>query len=218
MADAMTDSSGELLEIYDLEGRLLGTQKRKEYYADIKKEFAETGKVTKQVKTVRMFLMTSGGRIYLQKRSKAKKENPGLYDKTIGGHVVAGTGFDVTVVKECSEELGFPAAVLPVNEFDNAIRSIDLNIIGIFKQIDYVAPFESVRVKKDGGHFSQLCMNAFYAGYYNGPLRFADGESSGIEVFSLDELKEELKENPKKYTEDLKYMVDRFEKHLKPIK
>jgi isopentenyldiphosphate isomerase len=49
--------------------------------------------------------MNSAGRIYLQKRSKHKAENAGMYDKTVGGHVVAGDSFNMTMVKECAEEL-----------------------------------------------------------------------------------------------------------------
>ena len=42
----------ELLEIYDLDGNIIKTQKRDEFYDEIKKEFKETGKITKQVKSI----------------------------------------------------------------------------------------------------------------------------------------------------------------------
>jgi len=60
-------------------------------------------------------------------------------------------------------------------------------------------------------------MTTFHVGYYNGSIRFSDGESSGIEVFSLNELKEEIKNNPIKFTEDLKFMISNYESFLKPI-
>ncbi|MDR2190529.1 MAG: NUDIX domain-containing protein [Candidatus Peribacteria bacterium] len=95
----------ELLEIYDLHSNLIGIQERKSFYTDIKEEFATTGKITKKVKRITLLLMNSAGRIYLQKRSKIKNENAGMYDKTVGGHVIAGDSFTMTVVKECVEEL-----------------------------------------------------------------------------------------------------------------
>jgi isopentenyldiphosphate isomerase len=49
--------------------------------------------------------MNSAGRIYLQKRSRIKEENTGMYDKTVGGHIVAGDSANMTVVKECAEEM-----------------------------------------------------------------------------------------------------------------
>ena len=74
----------ELLEIYDLKGKPLKVQERNKFYAEIKKEYADKGKISKQVKAVRILRQNSKGRLYLQKRSKLKNENPGLYDKTVG--------------------------------------------------------------------------------------------------------------------------------------
>jgi len=207
----------EKLEIYDLDGNLLETEDREKFYDEIKKEFAETGKITRQIKTIRLLLMNSQGRIYLQKRSKLKQENSGLYDKTVGGHVSAGDSYEMTVVRECAEELGFPASVLTPEEFRKAIKVTKLDIIGIFKKIEYVSKFMSKRVVNKGNDFIQPCMDSTYLGYYDGPIKFVDGESSGVEVFSLDELKEEIKNNPEKFTEDIKFMIKKYEKYLKPI-
>jgi len=60
-------------------------------------------------------------------------------------------------------------------------------------------------------------MTTIYLGYYNGSIRFKDGESSGIEVFSLKELQEDIKENPGKFTEDIKFMIKKYEKYIVPI-
>lgn len=99
----------ELLEVYDLHSNLLNLQERREFYQDIKAEFSQTGTITKKVKSIRLLLMNSEWRIYLQKRSKHKKANPWKYDKTIGWHVIAGESYTTTVTKECAEELWFPA-------------------------------------------------------------------------------------------------------------
>lgn len=208
----------ELLEIYDLSDKLLGTQKRDEFYQEIKDEFAKRGKITRKIKTIRLFLINSQGRIYLQKRTRLKPENPGLYDKTIGGHVSAGDSFDMTVIRECAEELGIPAAIVPYDDFDKAIRSTDLSIIGIFRKIDFDKNFESLRVSQNGFKFTLPSINSMYLGYYDGSIKFKDGESSGIEVFSLNELKEELKNHPQKFTEDVKFLINKYNKLLKPIK
>lgn len=79
----------ENLEIYDLDSNLLGIQERESFYEEIKSEFAKKNKISRKVKTIRFLLMNSSGRIYIQKRSKIKNENAGLYDKTVGGHVGA---------------------------------------------------------------------------------------------------------------------------------
>ncbi len=208
----------ESLEVYDLDGKLIKTEDRKKFYSEAKEEFAKSGKISRQVKIIRLLLLNSKGRIYLQKRSKLKNENPGLYDKTIGGHVLKGESWDATVVRECAEELGFPASILPASEFDKAILGTNLNIVGVFKKLDYTPNSLSVRITKDGDKFIQPFMATVYVGYYDGAIKFFDGESSGIETFSLPELLEEISKKPDKFTEDLRDMVKRYEKSLKAIK
>jgi 8-oxo-dGTP pyrophosphatase MutT (NUDIX family) len=162
--------------------------------------------------------MNSDGRIYLQKRSKIKDENAGLYDKTVGGHVNENDSFDLTAIRECAEELGFPIAIVSGKEFEKAANITDTQIIGIFKQIEILNDFISKRIDKTGSVFKQPFITAMYIGYFDGAIRFVDGESSGIEVFSIDELKEEIKSHPQNFTEDIKYMIKRYEKYIKPRK
>ena len=207
----------EKLDIYNLKGKFLESKDRKLFYTEIRKEFAEKGKISRKIKSIRLLLMNSTGRTYLQKRSNNKNENPGIYDKTVGGHVSEGDTFGLTVIKECAEELGFPATILPQNEFLKAIKVTNLEIIGIFQKVDYIETFLSERIAQNGTKFIQPFINESYIGYYNGAIRFVDGESSGIEVFSLSELKKEIKDNPQKFTEDVKFMVKKYERYLKPI-
>ncbi len=207
----------EQLEIYKLDDTFIGNQDRQEFYKEAKKEFENVGKISKKVKTIRVLLMNSVGRIYLQKRSELKDENANLYDKTVGGHVTAGSTFGLTVIKECAEELGFPATVLSELEFEQSIRSIDLKIIGVLKKVDYLSNFESTRILKNGGKFTQPYMTEIYIGYYDGAIRFADGESCGVETFSIDQLKKDIENNPSKFTEDLKFMINKYFEFLIPI-
>ena len=206
--------NSEKLEIYNLESELIGVQDRDEFYKEIKKEFRETGKITKKVKTIGLLLMNSSGRIYLQQRSKIKTENAGMYDKTVGGHVSAGDSYEMTVVRECAEELGFPATVLSSEEFGRAIKVTPLDVVGVFKKVEHLPNFMSERISQDGSKIIQPWMTSIYIGYYDGPIKFVDGESSGIEVFSLEEIKESLKDNPSKFTRDIKFMIERYEGYL----
>jgi hypothetical protein len=91
-------------------------------------------------------------------------------------------------------------------------------VIGLFRQIDYLQNFISVReMKKDIYMIKQPQIITVYCGYYDGAIKFKDGEASGIEVFSLGELKEELEKYPEKFTEDLKFMIEKYEKYLVPV-
>jgi|SRR3989344_267876 len=209
--------SKEKLDVYNLKGKFVKVIDRKTFYAKSRREFSKFGKVFWKVKAVRLMLMSSKGNIYIQKRSNQKKENAGLYDKTIGGHVSSGYTWDVALVKECAEELGFPVAVIPKKEFAKSIRSVDLAVVGIAREIDFLKNFNSLRItgKK---FFIQPYITKIYLGYYDGPIQFKDSESSGIEVFSRAELLKEIKEKPKKFTEDIKFIVKNYKKYLVPIK
>ena len=65
----------EKLDIYDLDGRYLRTQDRKEYYTGIKQQREETGEIDTQVKTIRIRAMRPDGKHILQRRSFEKSEN-----------------------------------------------------------------------------------------------------------------------------------------------
>lgn len=207
----------EYIETFDREGNYLGDEDRETFYQQCKEEFKKTGKVSRQIKSIRLLLQNRDGSIYLQKRSKTKGQNAGLYDKTIGGHVYKGHSFDITVTKECAEELGFPAAVLSEKDFKKAIKNTDISVVGLFREVGVENAYESLRVNNNGSIFIQPFLTAFYIGYFNGPIRFIDGECSGIEAFSIEELETELKTNPAKFTNDLRYMFDKYRKYLKPL-
>lgn len=205
------------LEIYDLEENLIEINERDKFYKKIKDEFRKTKKISKQVKRVLLLLMNSKGKIVIQRRNLTKDENPGLFDKTIGGHVEEGDSYGITLIKECSEELGFPVSILSKKDFLRALKKTDLRIIGLFREVDYESNFLSVRFSQDNKKFIQPYMQTVYMGYYDGPIQFIDGESSGIQLYTSKELEDEIKNNPQLFTEDLKLLFKKYKKYLNPI-
>jgi hypothetical protein len=89
----MSDSHEELLNVYDAEGRVTGALRRDE----AKRSGLCVG-------AVNVLLVSADGRVLLQRRPR-DKENGGRWDKSVGGHVSAGEGFDATAVREAGEEL-----------------------------------------------------------------------------------------------------------------
>lgn len=208
----------EKLEVYDLNENLIEVKDRDEFYKGIKEEFKKTGKITMQVKRVLLLLMNSQGKIVLQRRNLYKQENSGLFDKTIGGHVEEGDSYDVTLIKECAEELGFPVSILERSDFLRALKKINLKVIGIFKEIDYNSNFKSTRITNGDKKFIQPYMQTVYLGYYDGSIQFIDGESSGIQLYTKEELEAVIKSNPNDFTDDLKVLFEKYKDQLKPIK
>lgn len=83
----------EILNVYDAEGRVTGRMPR-----------GAAKRSGRAVGAVNALVRNAAGEVLLQLRPE-DKENGGLWDKTVGGHVAAGEDFDATVVREAGEEL-----------------------------------------------------------------------------------------------------------------
>ncbi len=207
----------EMLDVYSVEGELVGQKEKKEFHEEMRQEFMITGKVSSRHKDVRLFLLTSQGRIILQRRSKWKGDNAGLWDKTIGGHVGSGESFDLTMLKECAEELGIPSTIVKEEEFIHSVTTTDLHILAILTKINFLDNYQSKRKGPEGRIWVEPSMTQFYLGYYDGAIRFIDKESCGIQVFSKEELEQEISEHPEMFTEDIKYIMRKFKHLISPI-
>jgi len=89
----MPDAVHELLNVYDREGAVVGAMPR-----------AEAKASGRAVGAVNVLLVNARGEVLLQRRAE-DKENGGLWDKSVGGHVAAGEDFDRAAVRETGEEL-----------------------------------------------------------------------------------------------------------------
>jgi NUDIX domain len=83
----------EMLNVYDARGRVTGARPRR--------RATSTGQ---PVGAVNALVVNSRREVLLQRRLPGK-ENGGLWDKTVGGHVAAGEDFDRCMVREAGEEL-----------------------------------------------------------------------------------------------------------------
>jgi isopentenyldiphosphate isomerase len=204
----------ELLEYYSEQGEFLGCMEKKRLHDSMRKEYFKKGDISVRHKDVRLILMTSNGRIILQRRSKWKGDNAGLWDKTVGGHVNKGNTYDITILKECAEELGIPSTVVDEMYFEDTVATTDLNILGVLTKLVYLDNYNSRRVH-NGKVWVEKSMSQFYIGYYDGPIRFVDNESCGIQTFTYEELSNDIKQNPMMFTQDMKY-ITKFKDIIKP--
>ena len=158
------DAHAELLNVYDAEGRAIGVLRR----AQAKASGLAVG-------AVNALLCNSHGEVLLQQRLPGK-ENGGLWDKSVGGHVAAGEDFDVTAVRETGEELFTRADSACVHlastdtDFEQLRGSLDLDDAVLLKRMDLHLNVRDVRHVPGGGVLNVLYHVATYGGLTDVPL------------------------------------------------
>ena len=151
-------ASEELLNVYDLEGRVVGAQPRR--------AAKESGLV---VGAVNVLVLGVDGRLLMQRRP-AGKENGGRWDKSVGGHVSAGEDFDTTAVREGGEELFDDPASTQVRlardaeEFEALEATVDLGRTVLLRRVGLQLALRDVRVAPDGSLRNVLYHLALYHG------------------------------------------------------
>lgn len=68
-------------------------------------------------RSVHLLVFDGRGRVFLQKRSQLKDNNPGLWDSSVSGHVDSGEDYDTCVIREAAEEIGLVLCQVPERLF-----------------------------------------------------------------------------------------------------
>ncbi len=92
-----TDSENELLPLMNENGEIIGEATRKECHSNPLLIHP----------VVHLHVVSSKGRLFLQKRASTKDLFPGYWDTSVGGHVGAGESVESALRRETAEELGF---------------------------------------------------------------------------------------------------------------
>ena len=154
----------ELLNVYDGEGRVVGAQPRRAAKAS-----------GLAVGAVNVLVLNEAGEVLLQRRPR-DKENGGLWDKSVGGHVSAGEEFDTTAVREAGEELfddpRTPRICLARDaaEGEALARSEDLRRLVLIHRVGFQRNLRDVRHAPGGGVRNVLYHLALYHGRTAVPL------------------------------------------------
>jgi len=160
----MSDAHEELLNVYDLAGNVIGARRRREAKAS-----------GLAVGAVNALVVNPRGEVLLQKRPE-DKENGGLWDKSVGGHVSAGEEFDTTLVREAGEELfddgRSPLVHLAGSEeaFASRLRTVDLSREVLLRRVAFQKSLRDVRRGPDGTVRNVLYHVAVYAGRTDVPV------------------------------------------------
>jgi 8-oxo-dGTP pyrophosphatase MutT (NUDIX family) len=154
----------ERVNVYDPVGRVVGARPRRE----AKRSGLAVG-------AVNVLLANARGEVLLQRRPE-DKENGGRWDKTVGGHVDAGEGFDDAAVREAGEELfgeaASPRVLLARDEahFGRAVARADLTREVVFRRVGLQLNLRDVRLGPGGSVLNVVYHVASYLGRTDVPL------------------------------------------------
>ncbi|MFA6305042.1 MAG: NUDIX domain-containing protein [Patescibacteria group bacterium] len=186
---------------------------RGEFYAEQIKVFKKTGQPSHANEIVDIFVFNSSGEFLVQKRSDNKAHNPGLLDKSVGGHVVFGNEPDFTVMVETVQELQAPSIVVKNDvDYKKTINLLDeyLKVVAVIKYIGT----KIYKIEKIINGQKIIIANKIHAyfGVYDGSIKPVDKEARGILWYSLAELDNEMKKFPDTFSGDMHALL----KELRP--
>lgn len=188
---------------------------RDDFYKEQIEIFEKTGEPTRASDVVHCLVFNSEKEILIQKRSFDKAHNPGLLDKSIGGHVQYGDTLDYTMMVETVQELQTPSIVLRnYQDFKKALTILDryLNTIAVVNHsLSKILILERVINKKKIKIANKI--NLFF-GIYDGATKPVDKEAKGVLYYKLNELENEMQTFPETFSNDLHVIVKDFKPEI----
>lgn len=207
----------EIINTYKLDNPFVSIpMDREEFYQKQIEIFKKGEKPTRSVEVVNILLFNSEGEITIQKRSYNKKHNPGLLDKSIGGHIQYGDVSDYTVIVETVQELQTPSIVLRNNlDFEKTYKLLKgyLETLAIIKHLD--TKITSLTRVFSEGKIEILNKANIYIGVYDGRIKPVDREAKGVLFYSLSELEKETQQTPEIFTDDLLFILKEYKEEIK---
>jgi len=224
----------EYLRVFDPDTQMLvSIRERDELYREMLATVSRLERDGKRplspftVEIVQLLLVNPLGEVYVCQRSPRKRDNPGLYDKTVGGHVIASTleddaspsleelatlvercgeDFDTALIRETYEELSIDVRLTDEIRFHEILRETDLSRHAVVRRVGYNPDFVSRRITEGLPWFLRERM-ALYFGVYDGPVTYQGDEVVQHVTLSRSELDFFLRHEPEILTSDIRQIM-----------
>ncbi|MBF0427334.1 MAG: NUDIX domain-containing protein [Magnetococcales bacterium] len=209
----------EWLHATDPNGNFVKIEERVALLKEIRDHSRLHGEAPLAVPVVHIILLTSDRQIRMVQRGN-KPENPFLWDKAVGGHVVTSNprlsqqDFDDNARKEMAEEIGLNEVIIAQDDwhYHQGIQSgtLDLQKCAIIRRIDYDPWQGSVSRVQNGEPWLKRHNVVVYAGVFDGPFQFIDGEALDHRLITRAELMDDLLTSPWKYADGARIFMQRY--------
>ena len=157
----------EYLDIVDENGQPTGQV--------VKREYAHRHVIRHRTSHVWLLRQRDDVEILLQKRSLNKDSYPGCYDISSAGHIIAGSDFETSALRELKEELGVEATI-------GQLHYIGTSYSDSF-HIFHKQPFHNVQVSR------------VYVLWYDGEMTLQKEEIESVKWLSFEECQRVVFEN-----------------------
>ena len=187
---------------------------RDKFYQEQVEHFRAGKKPNMGCHTIEMLIFNEAGEMLVQKRSYTKHHNPGLLDKSVGGHIQFGDGLNYTAMIETVQEIQVPSIIVDDEDYP---RTFDLmkRYLGTIAVMKNLGVFIHDFPKIIGDDTLPVLNKKFvYLGVYAGATKTVDGESAGILQYPLDQLKAEVEQHPETFTHDLRMILEVYGQDL----
>ena len=148
---------------------------RDEFYSEQVEISEREGKPSRAAGVIAVFLFNSHGEIFIQKRAYTKNHNPGLFDKSIGGHIQEGDTPDYTTMVETIQEMQTPSMVL--KNRDDFLKTFNLlkDYLKTVSIIQYIKTESNVLSRVINQKKVNIAnVSSLYFGVYDGRIRPVD--------------------------------------------
>lgn len=135
-----------------------------------------------------VFIFNDKKELMIQQRAKDKYHSPGLWANTCCSHQREGESNIAAGKRRLQEEMGFTTDLKETTSFI------------------YKAPFDNGLTEHEFDHI--------LVGNYNGEPNLNPAEVQDYKWVGLEELKEDMKQHPEKYTAWFKIIFDKYYKHI----
>ena len=184
---------------------------RDQFYSEQIASYQKTGKPTRACEIVDVFIFNSDKQLLVQKRSHDKKHNPGLLDKSIGGHVRYGDTPDYTVMVETVQELQTPSIVLKnKSDFKKTFELLTdyLTTVAVIRH----GSSDIMLLEKKINGSPVIIANKIhvYFGIYDGRTKTVDKEAQGLLFYTIADLDKEMKSIPSLFTDDIHVLLHKM--------
>lgn len=134
----------EMFDVVDAEDRVVGCASRAACH----------GNPALIHRTAHLVVVSTDGRLLLQKRAACKDVQPGKWDTAVGGHLEVGERYEAAICREAAEEIGLSVRPEQLQTlFDSRIRnSVESENVRVFG-IVHDGPFRPAAGEIDGLRF-----------------------------------------------------------------